>query len=297
MTVIEHRYEPAHVVDVSVLTPNMIRIVFGGSAAEGFVPSGHSDERVRIAFPAPGLQHAEPPTCVDGEWGYHDLSARSRVRSYTIRRWDPHSHTVTVDFVVHDSGVASQWARRAVPGDTVFMLGPDGWYTPPPKASWQLLIADMTALPALARIAEELPAGITAHAIIETHTLEDRQVLRSDADLTTTWYHGTGNGFAPSALPTAVAGYELPDGPGYVWFAGEASVSRLVRKHARQHWGLSAASFDIIGYWREQEEQWLARYKTVEDRVLAIRQSAISSGRTATEVLEIYDHALEDAGL
>ncbi|MFI7167166.1 siderophore-interacting protein [Rhodococcus erythropolis] len=297
MPATEHRYQPAHVVDVAVLTPNMIRIVFGGSAPEKLVPSGHSDERVRIAFPAPGLQHAEPPTCIDGQWGYHDLSARNRVRSYTIRRTDPHSRTVTVDFVVHEGGVASQWACRAAPGDTVFMLGPDGWHAPPRETTWQLLIADMTALPALARIAEELPACITAHAIIETHTPDDQQVLRSDAELTTTWYHGTGNGIAPSALPTAVSAYQLPDGPGYVWFAGEASVSRLVRKHARQHWGLPAASFDIIGYWREQEEHWLAQYRTVEAQVLATRQKAITEGKTATEVLEIYDNALEDAGL
>ena len=56
---------------------------------------------------------------------------------------------------------------RAEVGDVVFLSPAKGWYAPPSDAGWQLLLADMTALPALGRIVEQLPAGTRAIAVTE----------------------------------------------------------------------------------------------------------------------------------
>ena len=55
----------------------------------------------------------------------------------------------------HAGGVAGPWARTAQPGQVVYLTDARGWYAPPDDSAWQLLIADLTGLPALERIVEE----------------------------------------------------------------------------------------------------------------------------------------------
>ena len=58
-----------------------------------------------------------------------------------------------------------------------------GWYDPPADCDWQLLVADMTGLPALGRIVENLPAGSRAYVIVETIDAADWQQLASAAEV------------------------------------------------------------------------------------------------------------------
>lgn len=67
----------------------------------------------------------------------------------------------------------------------------------------------------------EVPAlGARATAIIEVPTLEDRQELATEGDVTVEWLVGSGNGLGPSALP-------------------EAAASRRIRTHLRREMGLA----------------------------------------------------------
>ncbi|GAA3150084.1 hypothetical protein GCM10020001_087120 [Nonomuraea salmonea] len=64
-----------------------------------------------------------------------------RLRTYTVRAWDPDALELTLDFVVHgDEGLAGPWAAQAAPGDELIMLGPGGAATrptpTPPGTSW-----------------------------------------------------------------------------------------------------------------------------------------------------------------
>ncbi|CAH1650884.1 Fe(3+)-hydroxamate ABC transporter permease FhuB [Hyphomicrobiales bacterium] len=78
-------------------------------------------------------------------------------RVYTIRAIDHARKELAIDVVLHDDSVGSNWARNAEPGDRAGLLGPGGGDVIP--ADWYLLCGDETALPAIARIAAELPAG------------------------------------------------------------------------------------------------------------------------------------------
>src|SRR5690606_21164117 len=87
-----------------------------------------------------------------------------RLRTYTVRAWDPDALELTLDFVHHgDEGLAGPWAANARPGDELFMLGPGGGYAPDPGADWHLLAGDESALPAIAASLEALPEGARAY--------------------------------------------------------------------------------------------------------------------------------------
>ncbi|MFI6429022.1 siderophore-interacting protein [Rhodococcus oryzae] len=263
----------AAVVSTTHLSPSLRRIRFALADPAAFASSGDPDERLLVEF---GDDHR---------------------RSYTVRRWDSGTGNVDIDFAVHAGGRAAEWARAAEPGEPVRLSHPKGWYRPPQDARWQLLLADLSALPAAARIIEGLPPGTGAHLVAEIPEPADEQDWATEADLTVTWLHDTGNGRTPSALPAWLRAHRIQDGPGYIWSAGETGASRQIRKHVRRELGWAADRFDIMGYWQADKERWLARYAEVEPQIEALTMSELSAGRSIDEVRDAVDDALEQAGL
>lgn len=289
-------YFRAGVTDVVALTPNMIRIVLGGEDLRRFVSSGDPDERLVVVLPAPGERETPAPTRQpDGTLDY-PADDEPELRSYTVRRFDADKPEMVIDFVRHEGGVAATWAIQAQVGDVVYLSPAKGWYAPPADATWQLLLADMTALPALGRILEELPAGLRAVAVAEVTEEADRQELTSPADVTYQWVTG-GNGHGPSAMLEVLKQIELPDGPGYIWFAGEAAESRAIRKYVRRELGWPTDRFTIIGYWRVDKERWVARYEQVGEQLEKVYTDAIESGLSEGDALEVYEAEMEKVGL
>src|SRR6476469_9068886 len=110
----ERRRTPrvVEVVDVTQLTPRMVRIEFGGDGLEGFAAGEFTDYYVKFQFPAPGAGYAVPcdhepirPTRPRSHW--------PRTPTSSVRAWDPDRLRLVVGFVVHgDEGRATQWARQ-----------------------------------------------------------------------------------------------------------------------------------------------------------------------------------------
>lgn len=290
-------YYRAEVVGVRRLTPNMVRIRFGGDDLRRFRSSGFADERICVFFPLRGDRHTPDPVFVNGQLDYSERPGRPQARSYTVRRWDAQQAELEIDFVVHDGGVASRWALGAQIGDGVGLSATDGWYAPPAGTPWQLLLADMTGLPALGRIIEELPAGTRAHAIVEIISPDDVQTFDTAADVTYHWIPGSGHEFGPSELLDELRTYAMPDGPGYLWLAAEAAVSRDVRKYVRRELGWPIERFEVIGYWRVRKEEWMARWRSKEAELAAVWTQAQADGLAGAELREHYLEAVERAGL
>ena len=51
------------------------------------------------------------------------------VRTYTPRRYDPATKTLEIQFLLHGTGPASEWAQRAKPGDKLAVAGPGGRFS------------------------------------------------------------------------------------------------------------------------------------------------------------------------
>ena len=65
-------------------------------------------------------------------------------------------------------GPTAEWALAVEPGEEVGLLGPAGGWMPDNEDI--LLAGDETAVPAIARIAQQLPANATGHVLISLET-------------------------------------------------------------------------------------------------------------------------------
>lgn len=287
-------YITARVVEVTRLSPSFIRVVFDNPEPEQFVSSGVPDEIVHLYFPAEG-ESAPPPMEYNGDTlGHHRPEDVRECRNYTVRRWD--RDTISIDFVDHGGGVASSWARSATPGQHLGMWGTRSWYRPPGDTDWMLLAADLPGIPAMLRVIEQLPPGQRAHAIAEVAHADDVLTVNSVADATVEWCIG-GNDRAESQLAQRVTSHPVPDGPGYVWFAGEASVGRAVRKHFRKDSPLTPNRLAIVGYWRADKQEWLDRYRDKSEQLMTEFERIDNSSIGDAEAELYWDEILEREGL
>lgn len=268
-------FSHASVVETRQLSSRLRRLVLrvDDPDALGVKPAG--DSAVGVYF--------DPHDHPDGEG-----------RNYSVRRHD--GALVTLDIVRHAGGPGTRWASRATAGDRVVLDHARSWYRPPPEARWQLLVSDLSGLPAAARIIEELPPRLTATVIVELGAADDLDYLPRRDGVTVVPHIGTGNGLAPSALAAAVRGHPMPPGLGYCWFAGEAAQSRAVRKYLRSS-GWTPDRYDITGYWRADSEVWDARFATHGDAALAVYENALAAGKSDKLAFEEFDEACERIGL
>ncbi len=164
--------------------------------------------------------------------------------------------------------------------------------------AWQLLVADLTGLPALERIVEELPAADPG--VRDRRGADAGRPAAAPPPPRPSFARclvGGGHGRGPSRLLTAIRELDWPEGPGYVWFAGEAAESRAVRKYLRRERNWPRDRSTILGYWRVDQEAWLARYARIGTELEQVYARAVAAGHSSDEALELYDDAVEAAGL
>lgn len=237
------------------VTPHMIRLVVGGEGLRDFATSGFTDHYVKLVFKVEGVDYPEPFEVATVR-ATMPREAWPRLRTYTVRAWDPDALELTLDFVHHgDKGLAGPWAAAAEPGDEVLMLGPGGGYAPDPDASWHLMAGDESALPAIAAAVERLPQNAVAHVFIEVDGPEEEQKL----DLPVVYLHRKG---APvgALLVEAVRALDFPGGDVHAFVHGEAGFVKELRRHLRVERGIPMERLSISGYWRlgVDDEGWRA---------------------------------------
>ena len=122
----------------TVLTEHLVRLVL--EAPAGFESTGVPDEWVALTVPG-----------------------QFQTRYYTVRSL--RDGLLTVDVVVHEQGLVTEWAQTECVGERVGLSAPKGSFELPADAGWVVLAGDLTALPGMARITEqvdELPVEIHA---------------------------------------------------------------------------------------------------------------------------------------
>ncbi|MGP3988710.1 siderophore-interacting protein [Streptomyces sp. 3N207] len=268
------------------LGPTMLRVTFGGDGLDGFA-SGGRDQRFKLFLPQPGQTAPVVPTDAGEnwftEWRAMDENVRGIMRSYTVRALRRGSEYGTgvpagrglgadeldVDFALHgESGPASRWALRAMPGDRVTLLGPvveDNAgvdFRPPEGTDWVLLSGDETALPAIGAILEWLPAGMPVRVFAEVPHREDVQDLPTLSDARFSWLvrDEAATGSRLERMVASVRAAELPPGTPYAWLAGEAGTVKALRRHLVTERGFDRRAVKFTGYWRlgATEEQLVA---------------------------------------
>ncbi|WP_312165759.1 siderophore-interacting protein [Phenylobacterium sp.] len=275
----------------SPLSPHLWRFTFEGPQV-GRMATLAPDQRIKIFFPTP---QGRPPELVGTPDWYarykkQDVATRPPMRTYTIRALRAHAGEVDVDFVLHgETGPASTWATRARPGERLQIMAPNaafegdagGYEWKPPQGLRRLLlIADETALPAVAGILEELaalPAPPITELYVETPSEDDAIPLATWPGLSVEWMpRGLEAPGAKmlgaahrAALPTAgskaapvLAEVNVDEAilwdvsaPGdagfYGWVAGEAAAVLAIRRLLIAERKVDKNALNLMGYWRE----------------------------------------------
>lgn len=249
----------ARVLRTEWLTDHLLRVVVGGETLAGFQVGENTDSYVKLLFPVPGVAYPEPFD-IDAIRGEMPREAWPRMRTYTVRAFDPARRELTLDFVVHgDEGLAGPWAMNARPGDEMLFLGPGGGYAPDPDADWHLLVGDESALPAIAASLEALPAGVPVRVFVEVPTPADELNLTTAANAEITWLHRN-RGPVGDGLVDAVRSLDFPTGRVHAFVHGEAGFVKQLRRLLRIERGVPMEWLSISGYWRsgDDDEGWRA---------------------------------------
>jgi NADPH-dependent ferric siderophore reductase len=294
MTALPEAYFRAEVIEVTSLSSVMRRIVLGGDGLADYRSSGAPDEWLRLMVPPQPQQHVELP--VKHGQQFHFANPQPSPRWYSVRRWDAELHRVTVDVVVHEHGVATRWAESVRPGDQLLISQPHGRGVNS-DADWVLILADQTGIPAACRILESLSPHQHAHAVFEAPNEAATFQPTSPADLKVCWAYNPFPATIPSPLSAAVRTIELPPGQGYVWMAGEAACARDVRRYFRHELKWRSQHFDIVGYWRPDQEAYQRRYREVEGRVAEVYEAGRRAGADSEDILDEVFSVMESRGL
>lgn len=235
-----------------------------------------SDHLVRLVLGGPGLAGFES-TGIPDEWVGLVVPSQFQSRYYTVRSWT--GSELTLDVVVHDVGLVTEWAARDVVGDTVTITEPKGSFLMAPSASWLLLVGDLTAMPAMARIASEVdvPTRIWAE-------VPDDMGAYFPEGTDVTWLEPPGDG--QSRLAEAVESIDWPDGDGYFWMAGESAQMRAIRKHLMRDRKLPSTAYDVMGYWRGVAQR---QPRAVDPG--PIWRAGKAAGKTDEQIWAEYDDA------
>lgn len=192
---------------VERLSPSFVRIRFGGAGFEHLGPEGATlDQRVKLLIPAQG--HVVPrldPSGWYAAWLALPEAERGFVRTYTARavEGEGDERQLVVDFVLHGpdghdgapAGPAGTWAEQATVGDEIGLLAPrrghertfGGIEFAPADARRLVLVADETAVPALASIAESLPVDSDGVAVLEVPDSSDFLDVRFPPGIEAHW--------------------------------------------------------------------------------------------------------------
>jgi len=248
------------------LSDHFVRVVLGGPGLAGFTSTGIGDEWVGLVVPG-----------------------QFQSRYYTVRSWAPASDgsgsELTLDIVVHEVGLVTEWARRDVVGETVTLTEPKGSFKAPGGAGWLLLVGDLTGLPAMARIAEQAAeAALPTRMWVESPDVIEGY-LPADADVA--WVTPPADGV--SELARVVEGIDWPQGEGYFWMAGESSQMRAIRKHLMRERQLPSSAYDVMGYWRGGA---VRQPRSVDPG--PIWRAGKAAGKTDAEIWALYDQAQDD---
>ncbi len=238
------------------LTPNMIRVTFGGPELGGF-PADREGANCKLMFPDVGESRDTFAARISNE--------KSPVRrTYTVRHYRADVQELDIDFVDHgDTGPASRWACAAEPGDFLAFGGPGPAKVTEYSADWYLVAADLSALPVAAVTLEAMPRDAKGLALFEVTSLEDQQPIDAPKGVEIHWVMHPTPSTPSDAQEAFIRALPWPEGRVQTCIAGESGVIRTLRGFLHQEKQVPRGDTYISGYWKigliEDEHQQMKR--------------------------------------
>ncbi|MFV0574109.1 MAG: siderophore-interacting protein [Vibrio sp.] len=184
--------------------------------------------------------------------------ARPLMRTYTIRELDCEKGQISVDFVKHQlqhkvnrkqGGYAISWAMNTKQGDEIYIGGPGNRSDIDFDAKQVILVADMTAIPALSAKLLSLNSQASGYVILQLQSDEDRPdlcALPSGMKLITVI------GDQPEQLSQAALEHiDVNIQDTAIWCACEFSTMKAVRTFCNQHKLIQREKSYFSSYWKQ----------------------------------------------
>ncbi|WP_226621814.1 siderophore-interacting protein [Alloyangia pacifica] len=210
----------ASVLGTRRITPNFLRVEM---ACEGIAALLTGGMHFSLLLPPEGTSPRWPELTEQGRTIWPDGACALHRAAYTFVWLDAEAGRFAFDIFEHEGGRTTDWARRAVPGETVGVMGPGGGDFP--EATHLLLAGDETALPAIRRILEHAPANARGTVILETASEQDRPALTVPEGIELRWLSRGDAGGLAAALEEIT---DIEDGQ-FVWVAAEKAIARTAK--------------------------------------------------------------------
>lgn len=253
------RFRSLEVIRTERITPHMMRVTLGGPEIASFISLG-ADDDIRMQLPVDFSRTPLPPVIEFNPWRlvYPEGAPEAESRAYTIRSLNHEAGEMVLDMVLHGEGLATRWAEQARPGHVVTVAGPWGSRRIEGTFAHYLLLGDETALPAIGRTVEGLPAGANVTVLVEVASLDDAQSwsVADRVTINSRWLV-RGPKDRPgrnSLLLDAIASMVEPAGPCFVFGAGESSTLREVRRYIVANWRVDRKHLNLAGYWKREDD-------------------------------------------
>jgi NADPH-dependent ferric siderophore reductase len=250
------------------ITPNLLRITVSGDELRGF-PTGYNGAHIKLFFANRTTGKLALPIR-DAAGAIQWPADRPITRAYTVRAFRAELNELDIDFVVHgDKSPASGWAVTAEIGSELGVAGPGG---PDPllaPADWHVLAGDLTAVPAISALLEQLPEHALASVLLEVDSDADIHFIHAPKGVDIQWLLRSSG--QPSQLANTIKTLSLPANATSVsaFVAGENSAVLACRRQLIDDFGLSKKQLYAIPYWRrgQDEETYHEQRHVIMDEV------------------------------
>ncbi|EPF16880.1 NADPH-dependent ferric-chelate reductase [Cedecea davisae] len=215
------------------------RIVFSGPQLADFSSRGF-DDHIKVFFPAVDSAFTPPQITDEGiVWGD---GPRPQSRDYTPLDFDAVRQELTIDFYLHEDGVASNWARDAKPGDKLTIGGPRGSLVIPTDYRWQLYICDESGLPAVRRRLQSLPADARPLVLVNCHKAESLSYLEAFTSAQV-------QALKHDEIVELLKELEIPAEDYFIWIVGEGQQAKQLGDYLLDVRGLDVDLVRTVAYW------------------------------------------------
>ncbi|GAC50130.1 siderophore-interacting protein [Gordonia aichiensis] len=264
------------VVDITELSRAFIRLVF--SADDLADVDLHPADAFKLVLPSsPEASHIGPDRGADGKPEQSTPEAQPVVRALTVRAYDKHTGMLTTDIMRHPYGALAEWLSDLSVGDTVTYVGMRPEWHLPVDVERILLVADGSALPALAAIIESLPEHVGGQAFIALDDDADLALVPAHPGITIEHVRSLGE-LQQKTPDVAGSGDRIQ-----AWIAAETDAVRSLRRRATQDWGIARDDLLARAYWKSGEDS-----TAIDSARLPMLQQAMAAGA------DLHDPALAE---
>ncbi|NAW87038.1 siderophore-interacting protein [Photobacterium halotolerans] len=254
---------------VQDLGPRYRRITFTSPELAHYPPCSNG-AHIKIMLSQDGQSEPVLPTMTATGPKWESPEDKPLLRTFSVRELRRETGEMDIDFALHgDLGPASRFALNARPGDQLGISPPGGPYPMLKPASHYYLAGDLTALPAISAMLEDMPADSRGYVAIQVSDETDIQDLRSPAGVEVQWFIGQPDQVQPLIDQFCQQPFSTEmTADSYFWLGGEEQIVVGLRRFIRRELDVERTQVYAIPYWRfgiDEDSYHTSRHQVVDN--------------------------------